>query len=76
MRWCKEYIKVIDELYRQIDSLANTRGHTARIPTILYDILLRITDPEVECLETDEAVEMDQEELIKMIKKAYLLVHE
>jgi len=76
MGWCKEYIEVIDDVYKQIDSLANTRGHIARIPTILYKVLLRITSPGIECLEVDEVVELDQEELIKMIEKAYVIVHD
>lgn len=75
MGWCREYINVVDDVYRQIDSLKKTRGHIARIPTLLYKLLLKVTDPEIECLETDEVVEMDQDELIKMIKEAYIIVH-
>ncbi len=75
MGWCREYVGVIDEVYGQIDTLANTKGHIARIPTILYKVLLKVTSPEIECLEVDEVVEMDQDELIKMIREAHGIVH-
>lgn len=72
---CNEYVNIIDEIYENIEAFKHSKGHTVEIPRILYEVLLKTTDPDIECLETGFIIEIDEDELIEMIEKSYNLLH-
>lgn len=75
MVWTSESINLIDDIYNNIEKFQNSRGHVVEIPTLLFKVLLKATEPKVGCLEEDVTVEVDEDEIVEMIKKAHKIVH-
>lgn len=76
LEYCNEYLTIIDDIYENIETFKHSRGHIVKFPTVLYKILLKTIEPDVECLETDMTIEIDEDELINMINDSYKLLHE
>lgn len=75
LEYCNEYLAVIDDIYENIESFKHSKGHIVEIPTVIYEMLLKTTEPNAECLETDMTIEIDEDELVEMIKQSHKLLH-